>query len=144
MIVRTAKDLQGTDREVHAPTWVSRRFLLRKDGMGFSFHETIIYAGTETYMWYRNHLESVYCVEGEGELEDLANGDKHTIVPGTMYALDQHDKHIVRAKTNLRLMCVFNPPCTGKEVHDDEGVYPLIEDEENDSVAAKPLAATEH
>jgi len=21
---------------------------------------------------------------------------------------------------------VFNPPCTGQEVHDEEGVYPLL------------------
>jgi L-ectoine synthase len=41
---------------------VSRRFLLRKDGMGFSMHETILRAGTETHMWYANHLEAVYCI----------------------------------------------------------------------------------
>jgi L-ectoine synthase len=144
MIVRSINDLQGTDREVHAPTWVSRRFLLRRDGMGFSFHETIIYAGTETYMWYRNHLESVYCVEGEGELEEVANGKKHIILPGTMYALDRHDKHIVRAKSNLRLLCVFNPPCTGKEVHDEEGVYPLIREEDDERAAVEPMAAAEN
>jgi L-ectoine synthase len=144
MIVRSIDDLHGTEREVHAPTWVSRRFLLRKDGMGFSFHETIIYAGTETYMWYRNHLEAVYCVAGEGELEEIDNGTKHAIKPGTMYALNQHDRHIVRANTDLRMLCVFNPPCTGKEVHDEEGVYPLIRDEEEECTAAEPVASVEN
>jgi L-ectoine synthase len=129
VIVRRLEDLNGTDREVNAPTWVSRRLLLEEDGMGFSFHETVLYAGTETSMWYKNHLEAVLCVAGEGELEDLETNERHIITPGTMYALNQHDRHILRARTNLRMVCVFNPPCTGQEVHDDDGSYPLPEEE---------------
>ncbi|NIQ05894.1 MAG: L-ectoine synthase, partial [Candidatus Korarchaeota archaeon] len=60
-----------------------------KDGMGFSLHETIIKAGTETHMWYKNHLEAVYCVEGLGEIEDKKTGKIHKITPGVMYALDE-------------------------------------------------------
>ena len=41
-----------------------------------------------------------------------------------MYALDKHDKHILRANTEMRLVCVFNPPLKGKEVHDSSGAYP--------------------
>jgi len=26
----------------------------------------------------------------------------------------------------MRMLCVFNPPVTGQEVHDENGVYPLI------------------
>lgn len=130
MIVRGLKDIEGTEREVRAPTWVSRRLLLASDGMGFSFHETTIFAGTETRMWYRNHLEAVFCVEGEGELEDLADGSRHPIRPGQMYALDRHDKHVLRARTALRLLCVFNPPLTGGEVHDADGSYPLVKQAE--------------
>jgi L-ectoine synthase len=26
----------------------------------------------------------------------------------------------------MRTVCVFNPPVTGREVHDENGVYPLI------------------
>ncbi|MGZ4575073.1 MAG: ectoine synthase, partial [Mycobacteriaceae bacterium] len=26
----------------------------------------------------------------------------------------------------MRMLCVFNPPVTGREVHDENGVYPLI------------------
>ena len=129
MIVRAVADLRDTEREVVAPTWTSRRLLLRKDGMGFSFHETIIHAGTETRMWYKNHVEAVFCVEGEGTLEDLTNGGVHAIEPGMMYALNEHERHVVRAVSDLRLLCVFNPPCSGQEVHDAEGAYPLIEDE---------------
>lgn len=128
MIVRTTEDITNTERDVHAPTFVSRRFLLKKDGMGFSFHETILYAGTETYIWYKHHLEAVYCISGEGEVEVLPHGPLYQIRPGTMYALDGHEKHYLRAKTDLRMMCVFNPPLTGQEVHDQDGVYPLLED----------------
>ncbi len=124
MIVRNSFDLIGTERETVVETWASRRMLLKKDGMGFSFHETIIFAGTETLIWYKHHLEAVYCVEGEGEVELIPEGRVIKIEPGVMYALNQHDKHYLRAKTQLRLVCVFNPPLTGAETHDAEGVYP--------------------
>ncbi len=126
MIVRTISDIIGTPREVTASNWVSRRLLLRDDGMGFSFHETIIYAGTETLIWYKNHLEAVYCIGGEGEIESLDDGKRYPIKPGTMYALNKHDKHFLRAYSeDLRLVCVFNPALTGDETHDAEGSYPL-------------------
>jgi L-ectoine synthase len=92
--------------------------------MGFSLHETTIYAGTETTMQYLNHLEAVFCIKGEGEVETVSDGNVYPIKAGTVYALDQHDKHILRAKTQMRMVCVFNPPCTGKEVHDENGAYP--------------------
>ena len=129
MIVRSIDAIAGTEREVNAATWTSRRLLLREDGMGFSLHETIIHTGTTTRMWYKNHVEAVYCIEGEGELEDLDRGVRHTITPGTVYALDQHDRHVLRAKSRLRLLCVFNPPCTGRETHDADGCYPLLAEE---------------
>lgn len=124
MIVRSLEDLLGTAREVDTPTWTSRRLLLKKDGMGFSMHDTIIKAGTETRMWYKHHLEAVYCVEGEGEVETLSDGKVHPLRPGTLYALDAHDEHVLRANSQLRMICVFNPPLSGDEVHDEEGAYP--------------------
>lgn len=126
MIVRTLDQIKGTDRDIEAPTWVSRRFVLAAEGVGFSLHETIMQAGTETTMWYRNHFEAVYCVEGAGTLEDLEAGKIHPIRPGTMYLLDGHEHHRVRARTDLRMVCVFTPPVTGREVHDESGAYPLI------------------
>ncbi len=126
MIVRNIDDIRGTAQEVTAPNWVSRRLLLARDGMGFSFHETTIFAGTETHIHYRNHLEAVFCVAGEGEIETVADGRRYAIRPGVMYALDRHDEHYLRARSELKLVCVFNPPLTGREVHDEEGVYPLF------------------
>lgn len=130
MILRRLQDIAGTAQDVVTQNWASRRLLLARDGMGFSLHETTVFAGTETHIWYRNHLEAVYCIEGEGEIEDLATGMVHAIAPGVMYALDRHDRHKLRAKSTMRLVCVFNPPLTGREVHDADGVYPLIEEGE--------------
>lgn len=125
MIVRNLADAAKSDRRVVSKTWESVRLLLKDDRMGFSMHVTTIHPGTTTNMWYRNHLEAVLCVEGEGEIEDLAGGKTHKVFPGMIYALDQHDKHVLRARTALKMVCVFNPPLNGKEVHDDEGAYPL-------------------
>jgi L-ectoine synthase len=133
MIIRTLNDIEGSDRDVRAETWASRRLLLADDNMGFSMHDTIMRAGTETTMWYRNHLEAVYCVAGSGTIEDLATGMVHSIEEGTIYALDQHDRHIVRPTTDIRFICVFNPPCTGDETHDADGAYPLLTSSETNT-----------
>ncbi|MBN2077853.1 MAG: ectoine synthase [Spirochaetes bacterium] len=126
MLVRHIDEIKNTEKEVHAPNgnWTSRRMLLASDGMGFSFHETIIREGTETLIWYKNHLEAVYCVEGEGEIETTADGKVYSITPGTMYALNDHDRHLLRASKAMRLICVFNPALTGGETHDADGSYP--------------------
>lgn len=121
-------ELKDTDREVVSPDgWTSYRFLLAKDGMGFSMHETIFPAGLEFQMWYKNHLEAVYCYEGTGTITDLATDEVHELGPGTLYALDKHDRHILKAHTKMRLVCTFNPPVTGREIHDDDGAYSLPE-----------------
>ncbi|HVS16381.1 MAG TPA: ectoine synthase [Thermoanaerobaculia bacterium] len=124
MIVKHVDDLTSTEREVDTPNWTSRRLLLAHEGMGFSLHDTLIKAGTATPMWYRHHLEAVYCIGGEGEIE-TEDGTVHPIRPGTLYALDRHDRHTLRARTELRMVCVFNPPLRGDEVHDEAGAYPL-------------------
>lgn len=136
MIVRSIGEIEGTDRDVVAQNWASRRMLLKQDGMGFSFHETIIFPGTETEIWYQNHFEAVFCVAGEGEVELVPSGVVHPIRPGVMYALNKHDRHLLRARTELRLVCVFNPPLSGREVHDENGVYPVDQTEVGATSAA--------
>jgi L-ectoine synthase len=100
--------------------------LLASDSPSFSLHDTIIRAGTETTMWYRNHVEAVYCVGGHGRLDDLDSGRSYALDPGTVYLLDGHERHRVAADSELRMVCVFSPPCTGQETHDEDGVYPLL------------------
>ncbi len=131
MIVTHLNDLDGTERDIQTENWRSRRIVLAREGVGFSFHDTVLYAGTESSFWYANHIESVYCVGGEGELVNDETGEVFPITDGTLYLLDGHEKHTVRAKTDLRMACTFNPPVTGREVHDENGVYPLITEEED-------------
>ncbi|CAN5827826.1 hypothetical protein BH24ACT3_BH24ACT3_00630 [soil metagenome] len=74
MIVRTLADVEGTERDVGADTWRSRRLVLAAEGAGFSLHDMVVLAGTDTTMEYAHHVEAVYCIAGEGELTDLTTG----------------------------------------------------------------------
>ncbi len=118
MFVRRLSEVIGTERDVDWGSGQSRRLLIEKDNMGFAFLDTIVNADTDVLLQYRNHLESVYCIEGEGEIIDQVKDESHTIVPGTLYVLDKHDLHRLRAFTPLRLICVFCPPIEGTERHD--------------------------
>jgi L-ectoine synthase len=123
MIIRTLDGIAGTDRDVSGPTWRSRRILLDRDGMEHSLHWTEVAAGSEMTLWYKHHLEANLCISGTGEVVDLATGETFPIEPGTLYALDQHDRHVLRANTDLKLVCVFTPALTGRETHDADGSY---------------------
>ena len=127
MIIRSLDEVIGTERDVQGDGWRSRRLLLRDDGMGFSLHDTVVEAGAELEMEYRHHLEACYCLDGEAEIEELASGQRHAIGPGVLYALNEHDRHVVRVRRTLRLVCVFNPPLAGPETHDASGAFPLDE-----------------
>ena len=126
MIVRTLDEVRNTDRHMKAENWDSVRLSLKDDNMGFSFHITTIKAGTETHIHYQNHLETVYCISGDGEVETLADHKVYKIVPGTVYILDQHDEHMLRGgKEDMVVACAFNPPLSGRETHDENGVYQI-------------------
>ncbi|GAA0442047.1 ectoine synthase [Lentibacillus halophilus] len=133
MIVKKLKDILDTKNDIYGYNWNSRRILLKKDGMGYSMADTVVKKGTETFIWYKNHYETCYCIEGEGELE-LADengkktGEIYKIRPETMYALNGNEKHYLRATSeDMRLICVFNPALTGNETHDKDGTYPLLD-----------------
>lgn len=125
MIVRKLGDIRGTKRDISGPGWNSRRLLVRSDGMGFSMNDTIIMAGADMVLEYKNHFEACYCIVGEGEIEDHSTGEINPIGPGTIYALDEHDKHTLRAHAQgaMRLICVFNPALEGTETHGPDGSY---------------------
>lgn len=130
MIVRNLKDANESDRRIVSPdgNWESTRLLLKNDNMGFSFHITTIYAGADFRLHYKNHLESVYCISGCGEVETLSDGKKFPIEPGTIYILDKNDEHMLRAFEKMQMACVFNPPLYGTEVHRADGSYALEAD----------------
>ncbi len=128
MIVRTTAEITDTERDIASENgnWRSKRIVLGGDGVGFSFHETTIEAGTVNEFHYANHIEAVWLIEGEGTLTDRDNARTYELSPGSMYLLDGNERHRLEPRTRMRMMCVFNPPVTGAEVHDENGVYPLI------------------
>lgn len=125
MIVRTLEDIAGTAHDVTGPGWQSRRLLTGPDGMGYTMTDTIIRAGAEMELEYANHLEACYCLSGEGDIRDHATGTLHPIRPGTIYALNRHDRHTLRCGPggDMRLICCFTPALGGTERHGAGGGY---------------------
>lgn len=118
MFVRSLKDVEKTDHFVEWGAGTSHRLLTAQDKMGFTVCHTLVRAGTSSLLEYRNHLEACYCIDGEGEVEDM-NGKIYQIRKGDIYVLDQHDKHYLRAHdaADMILVSVFNPPLKGEETH---------------------------
>ena len=125
MFVRNLEEARKEGRMVTAEggNWDSTRLVLAEDKMNYSFHITRIYADTETPIHYKHHLETVYCIEGEGEVETVADGKIWPIKPGDVYVLDKHDQHLLRASKTMTLACVFYPAITGSERHRADGSY---------------------
>lgn len=126
MIVRSLQEITGTDRDVRTPHWRSKRLLLAGDGLGFSLHETVLEAGSVNDFWYAHHVEAVLVIDGEGDLLDKEDGRTHPLAAGSVYVLDGNERHQLRPRTRMRTVCVFTPPVTGREIHDEHGVYPLL------------------
>lgn len=121
MIVKKLEDVVGTKGDVHGDKWHSLRLLHQKDGMGVTLTDSILEAGFEMVLWQKNHLEACYCLEGEGTVEELDTATIHEIKAGTLYAMNHHDRHRIRAITPMRVICTFFPALTGEEVHDADG-----------------------
>jgi L-ectoine synthase len=105
--------------------FTSHRILLDSDNMGFSLTRTVIKPNGKQHWHYKNHLESCYCVSGKGVLTEIESptNDEHIIKPGVTYVLDKNDDHLFEALEETVLICVFNPPLKGDEVHQEDGSY---------------------
>ena len=110
-------------RIVHPTGCTSNRILLMEDGMGFGMTKTVVPPGGKQLWHYPHHMEACYCVSGKGEVTNINSGEVHQIEPDTTYALDHHEKHYFEAFEEVTLICVFNPPLVGGEVHDKDGAY---------------------
>ena len=127
MIVRHVSKVEGTRADARGDGWRSLRMLTRTDSMGFTITHTTVEAGFRAELQYRNHLEACLCLEGALEIQNLDTGERHVVRPGTMYALDRHDRHTVSALERTKLVCVFAPALVGDETHDEFGGYPAAE-----------------
>lgn len=118
MKVIKGSDLESMGRAIEFTPggFMSHRFLLAEDGLGYTITRTTIPAKGVQRWEYPDHLESCYCVAGRGILTDLATGEAHEIVPDTLYALDKHDAHTFEAVDGtVTLICVFSPALRGNE-----------------------------
>ncbi len=97
----------------------SFRLLVERDGLGFALAHTVVKAGTTSKLQYRNHLEACYCISGSGSVVSACGSVVLKLTPGVVYALDQHDAHVLAAdpETDMELVSVFNPPIRGDERH---------------------------
>jgi L-ectoine synthase len=121
VIIRKKDDVVGTKGDASGERWHSFRLLHQEDGMHVTLTDSILEAGFEMQLWQKNHLEACYCIEGEGTVEEVDTGTVHDIRPGTLYAMNNHDRHRIKAITQMRILCTFFPALTGHEVHDTDG-----------------------
>lgn len=125
MKVKSIKECEGTDREVHFKEGISFRPVLKSDNMGFSIHKTVIPKGKKGFWHYKNHLESCYCIKGSGVLTNIETDESFIIKVDTVYSLDNHDNHSFEALEDVVLISIFNPPVTGGEIHLEDGSYEI-------------------
>lgn len=130
MIIRNLKYVKNNNMVVNCPKggFISNRFLLEKDKMGFTITNTVIPINGKQHWHYKNHFEACYCIKGKGIITDLKTNEKFEIVKDTLYALNNNDDHLFEAIEEVVLICVFNPPLKGKEVHDKNGIYKIIKE----------------
>ena len=126
-ILSLKNDIALTKREVHCPcnNFVSYRFLIKEDNMGFTMTKTVIPKGGPHFWNYKNHLEACYCVSGNAIITNKLNGMAYKIFHDIMYVLDSHEPHTFEAIEETTLICVLTPALVGNEVHNEFGSYPL-------------------
>lgn len=115
-------------RKVKFHAGISNRILLESDGMGYTMTKTVIEPNNKQFQHYKNHLESCYCVSGLATLTNAITGEEFEIKPDVTYVLDKNDPHYFEAHETTVLICVFNPPLKGQEIHQEDGSYAVDND----------------
>lgn len=139
MKVLKANDLPES-RKVNFHAGVSNRFLLKEDGAGYTVTKTVISPSAgKVFQHYKHHHETCYCVSGRATLTNQLTGEEFQIAPDTTYILDKNDPHFFEAHEETVLICTFNPPLTGKEVHLEDGSYEVSSEWESPVYAVKSV-----
>lgn len=107
---------------VRGDGFTSNRYVLAQDNVGYTLTQTVVQPGTH-HWHYKNHLESCLCISGKAVLTNDLTQETHAIEPGTTYILDGHEPHTFVCDEPVTLVCVFNPPLAGNELHDSQGAY---------------------
>lgn len=113
------------ERIVKFHAGISKRIALKSEKLGFGItRTTILPSAGKVMQHYKNHIEACYCISGNAILTN-EDGMEFGISPGITYILDKNDKHWFEALEETVLLCVWNPPLTGQEVHRADGSYSL-------------------
>ena len=104
------------------------RYVNQAEGCGVTLSIPRVPGGSEAVLWYKNHVEANYVIEGEGTLEDMGTGESWEVAPGTLYVVGPKDRHRVTNRKDFYGISVFNPPLVGNETHDADGAYPASGD----------------
>jgi len=122
-VIRTSE--LSADRTVDCPKggFRSHRILLASDNTGYTMTKTVVPPNGRQFWHYKHHIESCYCVSGKAILTNATTQEYWAIGADTTYVLDNHEPHWFDAIEETVLICVFNPPLTGREVHGDDGSY---------------------
>lgn len=114
------------DRVVKFHAGISKRLILKRDGLGFGLTRTTIFPEDgEVFQHYKNHQEVCYCIKGESILTCAKTGEEFYIREGDTYILADNEPHYFKALQETVLICAWNPPLTGKEIHRQDGSYSL-------------------
>ncbi|XP_077992196.1 L-ectoine synthase-like [Glandiceps talaboti] len=127
IVSRSLNDVIGTERDIDWGHGYSRRLLVKKDGFPVSFHSSLAKSGHTTKLGYLYHMESTYFITGKVTYE--WNDGREMIQTrvgrdsGTIYNMNEHDKHILVAEEDAKVLTVFYPVLKGTENHVHDGSY---------------------
>ncbi|XP_064637749.1 uncharacterized protein LOC135493972 [Lineus longissimus] len=124
---KSLKEVIASDLNVAWGNGESRRFLVKKDGYSVAISNTLGYPNKQSYLEYKNLLESAYYIGGVGKYVWDDDRAEHTYgrdedVKGTMMVMDKHDPHVMTIEEETSIcLCTFSPPIVGDEVHTLDG-----------------------
>ena len=117
LLVKSLREVVGSDRNVSFEGGYSRRFLAAPDGYNISFHNTLLHASFNAHLQYPHNVEANYFIKGYGEYS-WENGQQHIDFEkhhGTML-LVEYDAHEVKIGAQDSIgICLFFPPLKGTE-----------------------------
>jgi L-ectoine synthase len=126
MFIRTLDELERLGR-IRRPlgndAFRSARFLTAADGMGFSYNENRVTAGTDAVIWLKHHWEANYIIAGRGQVTDLSSDESWSLEAGILYAVGPNDRHRLLLTQDTHYVSIFCPPLRGDETFDKEGGY---------------------
>lgn len=125
MFVRSLEDVRtaGLVVSLGAEEARSARFLTAIDGLGFSYNENVSNRAVDVELWYRNHWEANYIIEGSGTVKDQTTGAEWPMRPGALYVVGPNDRHYLSFAPGVKLISIFFPALRGDEERTDGG-YP--------------------